>query len=295
MFLNRKENRIRAGWRILLFTLIAFFSVVSISLITPSGLIRFVVISTAVTLLVWLFGHHADHRPFSAFGLQGGALWWKELFLGLALGSAAILLLFGAAVMLGYYEITGYGWEKSSLKGMFWTGFLAYMLTMVLVGYYEELLFRGYLNLNLFEGLRREGDRTAWIPAFVSIALISAFFGIAHGNNPNATVFGIVNVTLAGFMLGIPFLATGRLALPIGIHISWNAVQGGIVGVSVSGIPNRFSLLSSRYTDHEFITGGAFGFEGGILGTIGILAITIAVVAWLVHIDAVRVHEPPKE
>jgi membrane protease YdiL (CAAX protease family) len=269
--------------------------VAAISGFVPFGLSRYIVLTVASTILVWMFGYFTDLRTFSEFGLQFNAIWWKELALGTALGGGAILVLFGAALAMGEYEVTGFGWNKTSITGVFWTGFSSYLLMMLMVGYYEELLFRGYLNLNLFEALHSYRIRNTWIPALVSIALISVLFGLAHANNPNASPFGILNVTLAGFMLGIPFLATRRLSLSIGIHFAWNFVQGGIVGVPVSGIPSRFSILTSKSTGSDFITGGAFGFEGGLLGTIGILAILAGTIAWMYHIRAVQVPSPQRE
>ncbi|MCC5925833.1 MAG: CPBP family intramembrane metalloprotease [Bacteroidetes bacterium] len=295
MFKNRKEDRIRAGWRILLFLVFGFLTAAVVSGFVPFGTGRFIVLAIASTLLVWMFGNFVDNRSFREFGMQLDSRWWKELALGTALGGGAILMLFAVAVTSGFYEITGWGWNRPSLQGIFWIGFSGYLLTMLLVGYYEEILFRGYLNLNLYEGLHTSGTRSNWIPALISIACISLLFGLAHANNPNATTLGIINVTLAGFMLGIPFLATGRLALSIGIHFAWNFVQGGIVGVPVSGIPNRFTLIISKNNGNELITGGAFGFEGGLLGTIGIVAILAGTIAWLYHIRAVKVASPRQE
>ena len=112
-------------------------------------------------------------------------------------------------------------------------------------------------------GKRPEG--AIW-PAALSILAISVLFGLVHAGNPNATLLGIINVTLAGVMLGVPFLATGRLAMPIGIHFAWNFVQGGVVGVPVSGLAATNSLLITHSIHEDILAGGAFGFEGGLLG-----------------------------
>lgn len=281
LFTNTNENRLRSGWRVLFFMVTALIMATSVSLILPSGLPFMLGLSVGSILLLWLFGLYIDNRPLRDFGLQFNRVWWLELAGGTILGGSVILLLFAIALITGDYEITGYGWEKASAKDKFWSGFATYLIIMICVGFYEELLFRGYLNLNLFEGLKSANQQNPWIPALVSILIISGLFGLAHANNPNATTFGIINVTLAGVMLGIPFLATGRLALSIGIHFAWNFVQGGIVGVSVSGIASTSSLLTSRGSDNHLLTGGPFGFEGGLLGTFGVILILGCILLYL--------------
>lgn len=281
IFTNPSELRLRSGWRLLFFLITALLMVLTLSYVVPFGVTLMIALSAGSTMLVWLFGIHIDKRTIQDFGLQFDRIWWQELAGGIVLGGGVILLLFLIALITGDYEITAYGWEKASVRTAFWTGFTAYLITMICVGYYEELLFRGYLNLNLFEGLKSSAFKQNWIPGLISILIISGLFGLAHANNPNATSFGIINVTLAGVMLGIPFLATGRLAMSIGIHFAWNFVQGGIVGVSVSGIPARYSLLVSRSSENHFFTGGAFGFEGGLLGTFGLLLILGHILVYL--------------
>ncbi|MCH8495464.1 MAG: CPBP family intramembrane metalloprotease [Balneolales bacterium] len=271
IFTNPTENRLRAGWRIFLFLIIGFFALATISGIFPFGAWGFFASSVVSTLLVWLFGTYIDRRHFAGFGLNLSPLWWRELMLGTAIGAAAIAIVFAIATGFGWFQIIGYGWQ---LEGFLYA-FGGYLMMMIFVGYYEELLFRGYMNLNLFEGFYKGRFSSSWIPGLASIVAISALFAVAHANNPNATTFGIINVLLAGIILGIPFLATGRLALSIGIHFAWNFVQGGIFGIPVSGIPFRHSLLRIKSEGDPFITGGAFGFEGGVLGLLGILIVCL--------------------
>ena len=40
----------------------------------------------------------------------------------------------------------------------------------------------------------------------------------------------------ASIMLGIAYLRSGALWLPIGIHFGWNALQGPVLGISVTGM-----------------------------------------------------------
>ncbi|KPP99556.1 MAG: YegS/Rv2252/BmrU family lipid kinase [Bacteroidetes bacterium HLUCCA01] len=281
VFQNQEENRIRSPWRIVLFMAFAILLLITITAFVPFGAASAVVISLASTALLYLFGRYVDKRRFSGYGLQPDAIWWKELGIGVLLGGGTIAILFIISLNLSLYQVTGYGWVGNP---GFWAGWLGYLIMMAGVGYYEELLFRGYLNLNLYEGLRGKRLKGAFWPAALSILAISVLFGLVHAGNPNATLLGIINVTLAGVMLGVPFLATGRLAMPIGIHFAWNFVQGGVVGVPVSGLAATNSLLITHSIHEDILAGGAFGFEGGLLGTVGILAILTGSVAWIVHL-----------
>ena len=53
-------------------------------------------------------------------------------------------------------------------------------------------------------------------------------------------------------------------------HLSWNLFQGPVYGLPVSGV--RFGGLFSVTDLHApLLTGGTFGFEGGLLATVVLL------------------------
>jgi len=91
-----------------------------------------------------------------------------------------------------------------------WT-LIALAFTWTLAAFGEELVWRGYL-MNRVAGL---GNRTrfAWI---VSLLVVNAVFGFAHSNQG---VTGIAEEGIAGVLLGLIYLGTGRnLAVPIVAH-----------------------------------------------------------------------------
>ena len=152
-----------------------------------------------------------------------------------------------------------------------------------MIGITEELLARGYHLRNLSEGLNSPalGPRNALLLAWM---LSSSFFGLLHVFNPNATWYSTLALMLAGIFLGLGFVLTGSLAIPIALHITWNFFQGNVYGFPVSG--NTFdsaTFIAIQQQGPALWTGGAFGPEAGLLG-IGALilgcALTMIWVRW---------------
>jgi hypothetical protein len=110
----------------------------------------------------------------------------------------------------------------------------------------------------------------------------SAVFAILHANNPNASLISTLNILLAGIFLASGYLWTGQLAIPIGLHISWNFFQGSVFGFPVSGtISPGLGLIQIQQSGPPDWTGGAFGPEAGILGLIMIVSGTGLVYLYL--------------
>ena len=146
------------------------------------------------------------------------------------------------------------------------------MLT-ICVGIYEEVSYRGYSLRNVAEGMNFSVIGPYW-SLILAITVTSLAFAMAHARNPNATVAGIINTVLGGFVYGLPFLLTGRLGLPIGIHITWNFFQGPVFGYEVSGVGFGGSVIATSKSGPPLWTGGEYGPEGGLLAT-GMLAVAL--------------------
>lgn len=284
-FDNPTEKRLRAPFRLSFFILgmvilwiVAGFLQSTLRGAGPAWLMSstsYIIVALLATVLVYLTGKWVDMRSFSTFGFFKSRLWYTELIEGVMITTGVVMVVFGFGFLIGAYDVSG--WRPGLVGPGKWIPSLTgYFIMMVCVGYYEELLFRGYLSLNLFEGLQRNPTKFR-AAALGSILIISAFFALVHGNNPNTTWLGILNILLAGFMLGIPYFISGSLATSIGIHFAWNFVQGPILGLPVSGIIFPTSLIQTDSIEPFLVSGGSFGLEGGLLGTMGILSILILV------------------
>ena len=249
-----------------------------------------------VLLSVWLAGRFLDRRPFADFGFHLSGGWWLDLFFGMVLGALLMTLIFLVELGLGWITVTGA--FRTFVPGTpFALAILFPTMLFLYVGLSEELLFRGYQLRNAAEGLNLPavGPRKAVILAWI---LSSAFFGFLHANNPNATLLSTANIALAGLMLGLGYVLTGELAIPIGLHTTWNFFQGNVFGFpAVSGLePVGATFLSTDGGGPGLWTGGSFGPEAGLLAPAAMILGSLLIALWVrLRSGKVAIHTPIAE
>jgi membrane protease YdiL (CAAX protease family) len=237
--------------------------------------------SLACLVSVWLAGRWLDRRPFADFGLHFNRNWWLDFGFGLGLGAFLMLVIFLVELAAGWVTVSGV-WITRNPDAFFPVALLPPLATFLAVGFYEELLSRGYQLRNLAEGLNGKalGPRGALVLATL---LSSAVFGMLHIVNPHASFISTFNISVAGaLLLAMGYLLTGELAIPIGVHITWNFFQGNIFGFPVSG--GNFAsatLFGIQQGGPDLWTGGAFGPEAGLLGLGAMLLGGLLVVGWV--------------
>jgi uncharacterized protein len=246
-------------------------------------------------LTVWLAGRFLDRRPFTDFGFHLGAGWWLDFLFGLALGALLMTAVFLAELGLGWVRITG-SFETYGTGATFAISLLLPATAFLCVGFSEETVFRGYQLKNAAEGLNYPtlGPRGAVLLAWISS---SAFFGLLHADNPNATYVSTLNIVLAGLMLGFGYVLSGELAIPIGLHITWNLFQGAVYGFPVSGFgPFGATFLATEQGGPKLWTGGSFGPEGGLLGPAAMLLGILLIALWIrLRTGKISLHSPIAE
>jgi hypothetical protein len=71
------------------------------------------------------------------------------------------------------------------------------------------------------------------------------------------------------------------LAIPIGLHITWNFFQGNVFGFPVSGTDAGATFIAIEQGGDALVTGGAFGPEASLIG-IGAMVLGCALtVLWV--------------
>jgi membrane protease YdiL (CAAX protease family) len=215
----------------------------------------FTLIGTIIT--VGIFRRYIDEESFESMGFKLKNI-RTELYSGLFMG--AFIIASGFLALLAIQEI-----KISSIQvevnNMIWGTAL-----FIFIAVAEELILRGYILNNLMKSMNR------WIALPVSALM----FSLGHILNSHLSWIGFCNLTLAGILLGLPYIYTKSLWLPIALHFSWNYFQGSIFGFNVSGHVT-YSLFTQSRTADTIWNGGKFGFEGSVLclvfQTIAILAL----------------------
>jgi membrane protease YdiL (CAAX protease family) len=202
----------------------------------------------------WLVGVRLAAHSWAELGwrAEGGVV--RALVRGFAVGAMAAALALALTIVPGGARVR---------FAPHWSAYLgaAAPLALGLLGWAlsEELVFRGF-------PLRRLADALGAWPATL---LLAVAFAVAHLPNDNASPVGILNVGLAGVWLSIAFFSPGGIALGWGLHFGWN-LGLALLGAPVSGM--RFGPPQAVYHPglHAWFDGGAFGPEGGLVGTIAI-------------------------
>jgi membrane protease YdiL (CAAX protease family) len=140
-------------------------------------------------------------------------------------------------------------------------------------------LFFGQLSA-MGEPLRRHAAARRW---FVSGLLAntgqSVAFASMHAVNPNVTPLALLNIALAGALLGWLFWSTGGILGPWTFHALWNFILAAL-SLPVSGMTLGRPLFPTgiRGAGLPALSGGAFGPEGSVLSTLALAALLVLLV-----------------
>ncbi len=278
IFIN-SNSQVRSGWKIII-TLAAscimiFTSVITVSLICmilskvipPPFLTAISKVSTskvgiqfAINILteasmifsVILFWRLFDKKPLSGMGLISLRYGYKDLRTGLILGIISMSLVFVIILKMGNVILEKELLKPTTLFPLF-TGFILF----IVAGISEELFSRGYC----IEVLKQTGKTS------IAVLVSSLVFTALHLGNKNISFLAIFNVFLAGILFSNMYLKTGSIWLSTGYHIMWNFFEGTIFGFQVSGLYVN-GLYKVKNVTNNYINGGQFGPEGGIVVTI---------------------------
>ena len=279
------KGHLRSGWRLAIFVvafliclqvtqsflLFALSTALHRSSLEISGTLWSVVASHGALLISallvgWACQALLEELPFAALGCSVHRGWLRNLLIGSALGAASLFL---AALLTAITRGTRFSFDPAGFKLIGETLFVS-ILVFLFAAAAEEMLFRGYVLQTLTRA------NIAWL----GVLLTSVPFAAAHLRNPNVVAgFTFVNTALAGVWLAVAYLRTRSLWLPFGLHWSWNWAQASLLGLPVSGIQRMAPapLLKAMNAGPDWLTGGAYGLEGGAACTIALLISTVVI------------------
>jgi membrane protease YdiL (CAAX protease family) len=273
LFLSPEEPRLRAGWRLLIHTvllivLVLIFSTLLAIFAVALGLfhlstvangpfaalaVQTLALFVSITLATWLVRRWIDRRSFVSLGFNIDRSTVLDLAFGFILPGILFGLIYAAEAGAGWLAFEGTALETDTPLTIL-GGLLIGLGVFVLVGWQEELLSRGYHLQNLVDGLN--------LP--LGVLLSSSVFALLHLGNPGANWASTLGILAAGFFLAYGWIRTGRLWLSIGLHIGWNFFEGTVFGFPVSGT-GGFNFIHQTVQGPELVTGGIFGPEAGIV------------------------------
>ena len=217
----------------------------------------------SVLLAAWLIIHYWDELSF----VDDMGYRWRykgmDLLWGFIVAAAIYAVGFIVSLLAGWISVEGVHFDFTYL--------LLQFLLYLLVAMMEESMMRGFVLGHILDvGMYK----------FLALLISSILFACLHLGNPGITNFALLNLTLAGVLLGVAYIYTRNLWFPIFLHLFWNFIQGPILGYEVSGTGGKKTLLKLGISDNTLMNGGDFGFEGSLPCTILMIVATGLIIYW---------------
>lgn len=271
------SHGIRAGWRLLIFLAIA----VTLTAAFPWTASRmgyqphtgwhptdFVVsdgLGFVALLLAAAVMARIERRRVRDYGLSIRRGAGKLFAQGVLWGSTTVTAVAALMAAFGGLSVSGLALHGGGLVSFA----LLWAFTMMILGLFEESLFRGYPQQALASGM-------GFWPAAV---LISALFGALHYfTKPRETIVDATSVALIGLFLCLTLRRTGDLWFAVGYHAAFDYVALVVLaspntGMETPGDRAAGHLLETSFHGPAWLTGGDCGLEASwlIFPVLGVL------------------------
>lgn len=189
-----------------------------------------------------------ERRGWATVGLRPGWAWLRQFALGLFIGAGLVgglawLLMLGGGL---YWQPNRPFTTGLMLSGTTYFGFA------VLV---EELVFRGYALRRLAEGIGEVKAIVVMAALFGGYHVLSIGSSMSVKSGGSELVWTAVGPLAGAIVFGVAALRTGGIALPLGLHLSWNWTQWHFF--TFPGDDNPIGLwnpiVTARYADHPAV------------------------------------------
>jgi membrane protease YdiL (CAAX protease family) len=268
--LKNHYGHLRTGWRIGAFLILIVPSLLPTIIIlklfawlfpasggedltSPINIVFMIGLAVSIVIASYINLRWIDKRPYELLGLNFSLSSIREFLIGCIIGFSNLILIVLILDFSGFLKITWFGINPFVLQTIF-------IYTLVFAGgaAIEELINRGYIFQALCEGTR------TWI----AVLLTSIVFSIVHVFNQNWSMASALFLFTHGVLYAVAYLKTRSLWTAIGVHWSWNFIQGPIFGIPVSGSIITNSLFNAQPQGSDIFNGGQFGVEGSILSSL---------------------------
>jgi membrane protease YdiL (CAAX protease family) len=217
--------------------------------------IRKIVVCGVQISIFFTWVKFVEKRPIKTMGFRAErpAL---SYICGMTFGFLSILIITALLILLKVVQVKGLNTSFSPLL------FILIVISWMVQSSAEEIAIRGWLIPSL-------GYKST---PFTSIVITSIIFGILHLFTSGVTVLSFINLILSGAFFALIAIYYNNIWGVLGLHFMWNLTLGNIFGFPVSGFYGYGeSILLTETTSANFLTGGAFGPEGGLIATVIVL------------------------
>nr|WP_317333694.1 type II CAAX endopeptidase family protein [uncultured Romboutsia sp.] len=222
----------------------------------------------AISLLVFFRVKVIEKRSLSSIGFNKNN-WLKKYSLGFLIGLVMMSIIVLILLLFGYITVEKNPIQPVGVSAI--SSVLVILFGWIIQGATEEIVTRGWL-LNILSTKYNIG---------VGLLISSTLFGLMHLTNPNVNYIAVINIILVGLFYGLYVIKTNDLWAVCGMHTAWNFAQGNLFGFEVSGIDVSVgSLIDLNLVGSDFVTGGIFGPEAGIVATF-ILLVSIVILLFI--------------
>ncbi|MGC2466387.1 MAG: CPBP family intramembrane glutamic endopeptidase, partial [Candidatus Acidiferrum sp.] len=273
-----RKTKLGAGWRLLLYVSISFVlwsaSIFLLGeLFTPTRGVfspSYQFFGESASFLAafsaaWIMSQFED-VPAAVYGLPARGAFGKQFGQGCLFGFCEISVLIGLIAAFGGYSFGSLAEHGATIGkwALYWGSFF------VVVGLFEEFLFRGYTLHTLAEGI-------GFWPAAV---LLSAAFGAVHIRNSGEGWVGIAGVAFVGLFWSFTLKRTGSLWFALGMHATFDFGETFLFSVPDSGMIFPGHLSNATLHGPKWVTGGTAGPEASVFDFV-ILVVFFLIVHFL--------------
>lgn len=262
IFFNQRE--LRAGWRLSLYVVLGFLFLLSLQYaavwlhlplhtgkLAPTTMLIGEILGVIAVFGAAVVLGKFEHRTIGTYGLPAREAFrrrfWQGIVWGLVMITAMILLIRAAG---------GFSFGQIALSH---AAILRYAvlwgLVFLMVGFFEEFLFRGYTQFTLASGI-------GFWPAAI---ILSAGFGATHLLNPGEGLVGALGVFVVAMFFCLTLRRTGNLWFAVGLHASFDWGETFLYSVPNSGLVAPGHLFNSTLHGPRWLTGGTVGPEGSVM------------------------------
>src|SRR5579864_5760872 len=208
-------------------------------------LVTITIIFTLSLLLTFVFRRFVDRKSFLSLGLDFNGYAGEAI----AGGMLATFIICASSLLLkatGHLKWMDIIFDSRAL-------FLAFG-SVVIISFYEELIFRGYILSNLLDSF------PGWLALLISALLFMIFHWTAQSS---IGFFSLANTLIIGLILGLNYIYSRNLWFSFCFHVAWKFMEGPAFGYS--GDESFQTFLQPELNGDINITGGANGLEGTVI------------------------------